>query len=162
MTKLNEEKLAEELDMEVLEAEVSDIQDSFRINTSIENSTPDQILKNNIERANRVLDILEDDALERKVISARKAEVMAQLINAVTNAANSIISDEYNKDYLQLRRSVLQLKEKEMRIKEIGTGDGNVSERILVTDRETIMQLLRDGKDKGEIPDVKQLEQGDK
>jgi len=161
MSKLNEEKLAEELDLEILEAEISDIQESFRINTNIA-TTPDQILKENIERANRVLDILEDDALERKVISARKAEVMAQLINAVTNAANSIISDEYNKDYLQLRRSVLQLKEKELRIKEIGTGEGGVSERLLVTDRETIMQLLREGRDKGEIPSVKQLEQGDK
>lgn len=165
MSKLNEEKIAEELDMEVLEAEVSDISDSFSINT-VKDTSPDQILKNNIERANRVLDILESDAEERQVISARKAEVMAQLINSVTNAANSIITDEYNKEYLQIRQSVIQLKEKEMRIKEIGAGSGSggVSERLLITDRETILQILEDGKEgKGteEIPHVKQLEKGD-
>ena len=164
MSKLNEERIAEELDMEVLEAEVSDISDSFDINT-VKDSTPDQILKENIQRANRILDILEDDARERKVISARKAEVMGQLINSVTNAANSIITDEYNKEYLQIRQSVIQLKEKEMRIKEIGAGSGGgVSERLLITDRETILQILEDGKEgKGmeEIPNVKQLTKGD-
>lgn len=153
--KLNEEKLAEELDMEILEAEVSDIQDRLDINSNIDSNidiTPDQILKENIDRANRVLDILEYDANERKTMSARKAEVMAQLINAVTNAANSIISDDYNKDYLQLRKSVLQLKEKEVRIKEIGTGEHGVTDRLLVTDRETIMQILKEGRGKEKIP----------
>ncbi len=159
MKKMNEEKIAEILDIEVLEGEVSDIRNSLSIN--IIKDTPDQILKDNIQRANRILDILEEDAYDKKTISARKAEVMGQLINSVTNAANSVITDEYNKEYLQIRKSVIQLKEKEMRIKEIGHGEGGVSERLLVTDRETILQILKDGKGK-EIEEVKHLtEAGD-
>jgi len=163
MPKLNEEKLAEVLDIDVVEAEVVEIQNDLSINTT--RRTPDALLTDNIERANRILDILEKDATDNESISARKAEVMAQLINAVTNAANSIISDEYNKEYLQIRNSVLLLKEKELRIKELGYGGGSggTSDRLIITDRESILKIIREGKgDGGEFPDyVKQLEEGE-
>jgi len=160
MPKINEEKLAEELEMEILEAEIAEITNDLDINKFKSKSNPDQVLSDNIERANRILDILEDDANETRKISARKAEVMAQLINSVTNAANSIISDEYNKAYLQIRNSVLRLKEKEIQIKQIGGGRGS-TQQILVTDRESILKILREGKGGGSAPDVKQLEQGE-
>ena len=108
---LNEEKLAEALDIEVVEEEVAQIQKDLSINTRRSSTTnPDQLLVENIDRANRILDILENNAEKDQVISARQAEVMAQLINAVTNAANSIISEDYNKEYLQIRKSVLLLR----------------------------------------------------
>jgi len=160
MPKINEEKLAEELEMEILEAEIAEITGSLSINKFKSESNPDQVLSDNISRANRILDILEDDAKETRKVSARKAEVMAQLINAVTNAANSIISDEYNKAYLQIRNSVLRLKEKEIQIKQIGSGRSG-TQQILVTDRESILKILREGKGGGSAPDVKQLEQGE-
>jgi hypothetical protein len=161
MPKINEEKLAEELEMEILEAEITEITDSLDINRVKGKSHPDLILSDNIERANRVLDILEQNARESQKISARSAEVMAQLINAVTNAANSIISDEYNKAYLQIRNNVLRLKEKEIQIKQIGGGRSGSTTNILVTDRESIMKILKEGKGGGSAPDVKQIEKGE-
>ena len=158
MPKLNEEKLAEELNIEAVEAEVVEIKDNLKVDNN--QKSADQFLVDNIERANRILDILELNAIKNESISARQAEVMAQLINSVTNAANSIISDEYNKEYLQIRKSVILLKEKELRIKELGTGGySGPSERLIVTDRESILQILRESKD-GKIPDIKQLEEG--
>ena len=161
MPKINEEKLAEELEMEILEAEIAEITGDLDINRFKSKSNPDQILSDNIERANRILDVLENDARESQKISARKAEVMAQLINSVTNAANSIITDEYNKEYLHLRNNVLRLKEKEIQIKQIGSGRSGTTQQILVTDRESILKILREGKGGGSAPDVKQLEQGE-
>jgi hypothetical protein len=160
MPKINEEKLAEELEMEILEAEITEITDNLDINNVKGKTNPDLILSDNIVRANRILDILEQNAWETKKISARSAEVMAQLINAVTNAANSIISDEYNKAYLQIRNNVLRLKEKEIQIKQIGGGRSG-TQQILVTDRESIIKILKEGKGGGSAPDVKQLEQGE-
>lgn len=160
--KVNEEKLAEVLDIEVVEDEVAQIQRDLSINTS-RSTNPDQLLVENIDRANRILDILEKDAEDKEAISSRKAEVMAQLINAVTNAANSIISDDYNKEYLQIRQSVLLLKEKELRIKELGhSGEyRGPTDRLVITDRESILKILKEGKGEGEFPDVKQLEEGE-
>ena len=161
MPKINEEKLAEELEMEILEAEITEIRDNLNINNVKSRANPDEVLSDNIDRANRILDILEDNARESNKISARTAEVMAQLINSVTNAANSIISDEYNQAYLQIRNSVLRLKEKEIQIKQIGSGRSGTTQQILVTDRESILKILKEGKGGGSAPDVKQLEQGD-
>lgn len=164
MSRLNEEKLSEVLDIDVVEAEVVEIQTNLSIDgINTTRRTPDALLTDNIERANRILDILEKDATDNEQISARKAEVMAQLINAVTNAANSIISDEYNKEYLQIRNSVLLLKEKELRIKELGygSGSGGTSDRLIITDRESILKIIKEGKGEGDFLDVKQLEEGE-
>lgn len=160
MPKLNEEKIAEHLNMDEaeVEAEIVHILDSLDINTI--RKSPDQVLSENIGRANRILDIMELDAVTTQKISARKAEVMAQMINAVTNAATSIISDDYNKEYLQIRRDVILLKEKELRIRQIGAGTPG-TQQLIVTDRESIMKILKDGKGVGgEQPyDVKQLDE---
>lgn len=157
MPKLNEEKIAEELNMDELETEVSEIKGNLNINNIKKN--PDQILSENIDRANRILDVLESDAINKQTISARKAEVMAALINSVTNAANSIIQDDYNQEYLQIRKDVIRLKEKELHIKELGSSQVG-SQQLIVTDRETILKALKE--DKGKIPNVKQLTTNEK
>lgn len=166
MPKINDEKLSEHLDIDegfdAVEAQVVEILDSLDINTV--RKSPDQVLSENIGRANRILDIMELDAATTMKISARKAEVMAQMINAVTNAATSIISDDYNKEYLQIRRDVLLLKERELGIREIGAGTPG-TQQLIITDRESIIRVLKDGKGVGggQLHDVKQLdEEGEK
>ncbi len=159
MPKINDEKLSEHLNIDAVEAEVVEILDSLDINTI--RKSPDLVLSENIERANRILDIMEINAIDDRKISARKAEVMAQLINAVTNAATSIVSDDYNKEYLQIRRDVILLKEKELRIREIGAGTPG-TQQLIIADRESILKVLRDREGKGvggdKLPDVKQLD----
>ena len=159
MPKINDEKLSENLKIDAVEAEVVQILDSLDINTT--RKSPDLVLSENIERANRILDIMEINAIDDRKISARKAEVMAQLINAVTNAATSIVSDDYNREYLQIRRDVILLKEKELRIREIGAGTPG-TQQLIIADRESILKVIRDreGKSVGgdQLPDVKQLD----
>ncbi len=159
MPKINDEKLSEHLNIDAVEAEVVEILDSLDINTT--RKSPDLVLSENIERANRILDIMEINAIDDRKISARKAEVMAQLINAVTNAATSIVSDDYNREYLQIRRDVILLKEKELRIREIGAGTPG-TQQLIIADRESILKVLKDREGKGvggdQLPDVKQLD----
>ena len=159
MPKINDEKLSEHLNIDAVEAEVVEILDSLDINTT--RKSPDLVLSENIERANRILDIMEINAIDDRKISARKAEVMAQLINAVTNAATSIVSDDYNREYLQIRRDVILLKEKELRIREIGAGTPG-TQQLIIADRESILKVIRDREGKGvggdQLPDVKQLD----
>ena len=158
MPKINDEKISEHLNIDAVEAEVVEILDNLDINTV--RKSPDLVLSDNIERANRILDIMEVEAIESRKISARKAEVMAAMINAVTNAATSIISDDYNKEYLQIRRDVILLKEKEMRIRDIGAGTPG-TQQLVVTDRETILKVLKEGKGVGgvQLHNVKQLDE---
>jgi hypothetical protein len=75
-------------------------------------------------------------------MSARMCEVAAQLINSVTNASAQIMTDEYNKSYLQVRQNLVRLKEQEIRIRSRIAGTPR-SQNLIVTDRESIMQILK-------------------
>jgi len=141
MPELNKGKLSEVFD---IEEEINNVV------SSLENSSdPDIILKDNIDRANRVLDRLELE-MNTGNFSARMSEVAGQLINAVTNASSQILTDKYNMSYLQLRRSIVKLKEAEMRLK-IQPRGGILNQNIIVTDRESLLEFLGKG-------DIKQLQ----
>lgn len=141
MPELNKGKLSEVFD---IEEEINNVV------SSLENSSdPDIILKDNIDRANRILDRLEIE-MNTGNFSARMSEVAGQLINAVTNASSQILTDKYNMSYLQLRRSIVKLKEAEMRLK-IQPRGGILNQNIIVTDRESLLEFLGKG-------DIKQLQ----
>ena len=150
MVQLDRKNLSEEFGLEYVESEIQEI------NTEIRGQTiPDEILISNINRANRLLDRVEQE-IDQGNFSARVCEVAGQLINSVTNASSQIITDEYNRAYLQVRQNLIKLKEVEMRIKQ-RIGGTPKSQNIIVANREDIMQFLKDGDQQTDEP--KQIEE---
>jgi len=98
MSELNREGLAEEFDLENIENQPSSVS-IFKE----EGEDPDSIIKDNIDRANRILDQVEDE-LANGNFSARLVEVAAKTMDSVTNAVSQIQSTVYNNDYLQLKK----------------------------------------------------------
>jgi hypothetical protein len=88
MTILNRKKLSEEFDM--------DFEENNEITDLVPKVTDKSVLESNIDRANRILDLIEGE-LNDGNFEARLIEVAGQLINSVTNAQKEIISDiNYN------------------------------------------------------------------
>jgi len=151
MVYLNRKNLSEEFDLEYVEAEIEEVKEEIR-----GPNIPDQILFANILRANRILDKIETE-LDNNNFSARICEVASQLINSVTAATSQVMSEEYNKAYLQIRQDLVKLKEREIKIKQLAASTPR-SQNLIVTDRESIMKILR--KDSGETQDqTKQIEE---
>ena len=111
----------------------------------------DAIINQNIERANRVLDRIEDE-MDRGNFNARMVEVFSKLIDSVTTAASQIQSSSYNNDYLVLKQKLAELKEMEVKHKVKGLIKGNTQidtqQNIIVTDRESILEIIKGNKNK--------------
>lgn len=110
---------------------------------------PDTMLKHNIDRANRILDICEEE-MSRGNYANRTVEVAGQLINAVTSAVSQIMGDGYKQEEIRQKDEALKLKEREIELKrtikqakEGGEGDSITNNNIIVTDRETIMDMIK-------------------
>ena len=137
MPTVDKEKLSDAFDIEYIEEEVKSI--SSNISGS---NDPNDILFDNIDRANNILDEIESE-INRGNISARMAEVAGQLINSVTNATAQIMTDKYNMKYLKLRENIVKLKEYEVKLKSKGLGAPRSRELIIAT-REDVLKILKD------------------
>jgi hypothetical protein len=160
MKNINDKCLSEEFNMEYVEAEVKEVRKEL---SGID--IPDQILFANVLRANRILDKLEECQEGKKSFSTRAAEVASQLINAVTQATSQIMTDTYNKGYLQLRQDLVKLKELEIKIKQRAISTPR-SQNLILADRESVLKFLQGEVDRdtvdGEVIDIenpKQIEE---
>ncbi len=153
MPELNRTKLEENLGIN---------EEPIVINEPIYNNIPiveeddyeDGIIKANIERANNMLDRVEDE-MDRGNFNSRMVEVFSKLVDSVTTAASQIQSSSYNSDYLVLKEKLAALKEIEVKakVKNITSGGGGThkteienQQNIIVTDRESILKVLKEGK----------------
>lgn len=111
-----------------------------------EGEDSDTILTNNIARANRILDRLEEEILSGE-LSPRLIETCGQLINAVTTAATSITSNSFGNVELELKAKALEIKEKEIAVKaaiqgaKAGTPQ-TVNNNLVVMSREEILGMI--------------------
>ena len=105
----------------------------------------DQIIHDNIKRANAILDIIETD-IKKGDRSARLIEVYTQLINAITNAATSITGISYNQQMIEYKNRSLDIKEKELMVKSAikGADNVNITTNNLVMNREELLKMLED------------------
>lgn len=131
---LDRRGLQNEFDMEPIEEEVRNISKRLQDN-------PVEILKENIDRANDILDLLERE-MENGNLSARMAEVSGQLINSITNASKEIISGTNYSTYLQIRKKMLELKKWEIEIKEKQMKKPERKSNLIIADREAILKLM--------------------
>lgn len=143
MANLNRNGLADEFNIENIETEVKQMVKQFN---ESDHANIEEILVQNVNRANRVLDRIEHE-INNGNFNARISEVASQLINSVTNAASQISSDRYNTNYLQIRKSIVQLEKMKLDLKRGESGNSKItSQNIIVTDRESLLNLLKENK----------------
>ena len=133
-----------DVDSEVIDnQEVIDMRNELK---GLEEELPDadQIILDNIERANRILDIIEL-SISKGSDSARLIEVCGQLINAVTVAATSITGISYNQQVIDNKNRALDIKEKEITVKQLTASkkseNVNITNNLIMT-REELLELL--------------------
>ena len=136
MSELNRQGLSEEFDLEKVENQpITTIYE--------EGEDPDEIIKKNIDRANRILDQVEEELVNGN-FSARLVEVASKTMDSITNAVSQIQSTVYNQDYLQLKARVIELKEEELEYKVKNLKKPTVgSQNIIFTDRESVLKALK-------------------
>jgi hypothetical protein len=127
-----------------------DLETSVKKNSDTE--APDDILYRNIERAERLLDKLEEKVFEGEGKgTARMLEVAGLLINSITTATTSIAGNYRDENELQYKLQLLEIKNKELEIKNIIARKdikpvGNTTNNLIVTDREQLMKLIYENK----------------
>lgn len=152
MTTLNTHGLEEEFNIpEVIEPEINNEPDPFETEWDAENDNA-KILKDNIERANAILDRVQEE-VEGVNFSARLVEVAGQLINSITQGSKTLLDNaNYNK-YLEIRKNLALLKEREVNIKALKI-DKPKTQNLIVTSREDLLRIL-EGK-KAEKPPLEE------
>ncbi len=161
---VNKKKLEQIFDITeseyTLPEQIKEVRES--LDQSQESIDPDSILHQNIDRANRILNLVEKE-FEQGKIKGSLLEAAASLINGITSAANSIVGVSHGDSQIEIKQKQLELKERELMIKQAlgeksGKGSGNVINAI-VTDRESLLEMIRESKGN---PGKKILSQTDK
>ncbi len=141
MTTLNTHGLEEEFNLaepEIVEPEIVE-PDPFEVEWEAQNNEI-KILKDNIDRANDILDKVQDE-VEGANFSARLVEVAGQLINSITQGTKTILdNDNYNK-YLDIKKELALLKKREVDLKALKI-DAPKSQNLIVASREDVLKLL--------------------
>jgi len=130
---LSRDNLSDAFDMEGIESEVDRL-------TLVSETDPDEALKENIDRANRILDRVEEE-LESGNFTARMVEVAGNILNTVTNSSKELITNINYKKYLQIREHMVQYKYDELEAKQ-SKFRSPTSQNIIVSNREDIMKLI--------------------
>jgi len=112
---------------------------------------PEDVIKSNIERADRILNILERELLGGN-ITARMMEVAAGLINSVTASSKELITSNNYKRYLQIKKEMLKYKYDELEWKK-NKKEQPANQNLIVASREDILKII------GKQPEIKKLEQ---
>ena len=113
-----------------------------------ENETEDAvILRKNIERANEILDRLQEEMINGN-FSARMVEVAGNIINSITSASKILMDDtNYNK-YIDIRKSLVLLKKREVEIKELKGRHPRTNNNLIIASREDVLRLINDKQNK--------------
>lgn len=137
---------------EVMESQVKEMRDILDDQTKeLENNknqiSPDDILYKNVERANNLLDKLEEQ-MGTGQLEPRMFEVAGQLINAITTASSSIVGVEQHQEDLQYKYDWLEHKNKELQVKQAlkdgksSDNQGTTNNNLIVTSREDILDMI--------------------
>lgn len=107
----------------------------------------DQIILDNIDRANRILNRVED-TIGTGAFTASMIEAAGKLIDSVTSAATSITGIGYNNETLRQKERDLDIKEKKLMIDGAlkNASNVNITNNNLVMNREELMKLIKEGR----------------
>lgn len=145
--------LAQEFNMDINEnLNVDDFIDTSNLSAS-EVSDPDIVISTNINKANAILDRVINE-INRAGMTPRLGEVASQLISTINQAAGQIYTKEFDFGSLRIKKKMLDLKEREVLLKEraLSSGKGGtVNQNIILTDRETVLRLLKEKKEETKL-----------
>lgn len=144
MSDLNRKSLEEEFEIDFSGDEIIDIDEEGNIIEKEKAINALKVLESNIERANRILNRVEEE-MENGNFSSRLVEVAGQLINSVTNASKEIISDKNYNKYLQIRDKMVLLEKIKIRLKNKKLSRPT-NQNIIIASREDILKKLEDVK----------------
>jgi len=142
MSDLNRKSLEEEFEIDFSGDEIIDIDEEGNIIEKEKAINALKVLESNIERANRILNRVEEE-MENGNFSSRLVEVAGQLINSVTNASKEIISDKNYNKYLQIRDKMVLLEKIKIRLKNKKLSRPT-NQNIIIASREDILKKLED------------------
>lgn len=142
---IDRRNLEEEFEMNNLDNDVMSL-------TPIDSDDPEGVIKANIERADRILNILENE-LERGNITARMMEVAATLINSVTLSSKELITGKNYEKYLQIRRDMIQYKYDELEFKK-NKKEQPTNQNLIVASREDILKVIGKSNQSEEIKQI--------
>lgn len=130
-------------DTDRVDREIEEKEVDFRTNIDYDNEL--EALKGNIYNANQLLEKIQFE-MNRGNFSARLAEVVSAIINSITQASKEIIADKNYEDYMEVRRSLVELKAKEVEVKKAKLVRPGNQTNVLVATREDILNMLEDKK----------------
>ena len=145
---IDRQGLEEEFNMAEAEVVEAEPVDEFELEWERDNNTV-QGLRDNIERANEILDKVQDE-IEHGNFSARLVEVAGQLINAITIASKEILTKEHQDKNLGLKKELFLLKKREVEIRALSSNRPK-NQNLIVASREDVLKLLKDG-EQPEVP----------
>lgn len=113
---------------------------------------PDDILYKNIERANKILDKLEQSILLGEKPSATLIEAYGLILNSVTSASTSLSGNTFAKQKHEYNMKMVEVKEQEVEVKRIiaqSKLDGEVltpkkQGKVMVMDRESMLRMIKE------------------
>lgn len=144
-----------EIDLEGLDAIFSDTEGIDReieqkivdFNTEIDYDNAIDALEKNIFNANQLLEKIQHE-MNNGNFSARLAEVASTILNSITQSSKEILSDKNYEKYMEVRKALVELKEKELQIKETKLVRPANQTNVLVTSREDLLKMLDNKKPK--------------
>lgn len=110
----------------------------------------DAVLKKNIERAELLLDKIQEE-VENGVMDSKLMASAASLIAAVTQAANSFITNSTSLEMIAIKQEGMDIKRKELELKEavknsqssIPSQQTNIQNNVVLSSREEILRLMK-------------------
>jgi hypothetical protein len=119
--------------------------------TEIDYNDAVDALRKNIHNANQLLEKIQNE-MNNGNFSARLAEVAGTVINSVTQASKEILTDKNQSEYMDVRKALVLLKERQVNISEaklVRQPTGNTT-NVLIASREDILKSI-EGKKVHEI-----------
>jgi len=111
---------------------------------NINEESSEDIIRENIDNARELFDLVMQQ-IQHGNLTAGLAQSAATIINAITNAANSIQTVQLNDFNMELKERSLSIKEEELKLKIKDAKNPQNQTNILVVDtREKVLQALKD------------------
>lgn len=142
-------------------------QDLKDIKTQLEEdvNNPNEVLRKNIDRAQRLLDKIEDEwDVGTTANTIKLVEIAAKLIDCITTAANSMITNDVSLETTNQKQEYLDLKKLEFELKKTKTESidsgkqpivNNTQNNVYLTSREDILKLALQQSRELELPSPK-------
>jgi hypothetical protein len=112
----------------------------------IQEKSPEEIIRENIDKANILLDHALGE-VESGVVTARMIEVTARVIDTITSAADKLIMAQNESLGLLFKQDMLKLKEKEILLRgkaEHVSIENLTQQNIIVKSREDLLKLMQE------------------